>query len=159
MIVHKLGGPNGRIMILTFSFVLSLGAALSSVSPASHFSGSARNAEAWSPECLPVAQAALRIGGEVKAPVLLSRNEPVTPDLFREFGLECPELLPIFELVVDDTGNIRCVRIIHLGPARPSAKLSRLVRQQVQSWKFKPATFRGKPVHALFTVTIHYRCK
>jgi hypothetical protein len=139
-------------MIFAFLFAIFLGTTPTRVS------GIARNQESWSSECLPIVRAAHRATGEVVAPVVVKRNEAVTPELFREFNLKCAGLLPIFELVVDRNGDVRCVRIIHLGDTKPSPKLSRLVHQQVQTWKFKPATVLGQTVDVLFNVTISYRC-
>jgi TonB family protein len=79
----------------------------------------------------------------VIAPVEISRVEPDCGQLHGS------EHLAIVELIVTDTGLVKAGRVLRTGT--PAAK--RAILAAVRQWRFRPATFNGKPVEVYFTVT------
>jgi len=91
------------------------------------------------------------VGGEVTAPVVISRVEPLYA------GCEGKQVwgFPILEGVIDETGRVRDLRLLKkVHPCLEAAILT-----AVRQWRFKPGTFQGKPVPVIYnmTVHIHYR--
>jgi TonB family protein len=94
----------------------------------------------------------LRVGGEVKAPVVAKRVEPVYPDQARMMRLSG---IVILESLIDEQGVIHDVRVIKsLTPDFDMAAFD-----AVRQWSFEPATQDGKPVPVLFHITIHFKLK
>jgi hypothetical protein len=85
----------------------------------------------------------LRMGGEVLAPIEITRVEP---DCGALHGSEHPAIV---ELIVTDTGLVKAGRVLRTGT--PAAKPAILAA--VRQWRFRPATFNGKPVEVYLTVT------
>ncbi len=83
----------------------------------------------------------LHVGGEVTAPVEISRVEP-----------DCHGLsgVAIAELIVSENGAVEAGRVLRT--VSPDAKPAILAA--VRQWRFRPATFNGKPVAVYFTVTV-----
>jgi periplasmic protein TonB len=73
----------------------------------------------------------LRVGGDVKAPVLQSRIEPI----------------------ITDGGAVEDVRV--LKSVNPLLDASAV--RAVQQWKYKPATLNGRAVRVYLTVTVTFR--
>jgi hypothetical protein len=84
----------------------------------------------------------LRVGGEVLAPIEISRVEPDCA------GLHGAEHVSIVELIVSETGLVRAARVLRMGAASKPAVLA-----AVRQWRFRPATFNGRPVEVYLTVT------
>jgi len=93
----------------------------------------------------------MRVGGEVSAPVVLSRVEPTYEGCAGQkvWGF------PILEAVIDETGHVKNLRL--LKPVHPC--LEAAILPAVRQWRFKPATLGGRPVPVIYnmTVHIHYR--
>jgi protein TonB len=92
----------------------------------------------------------LRPGGDVHAPVLVRRVEPIYPEAARKARLEGDVVL---EAIITSTGEIEEVRIVKSeGPF-----LDASARDAVERWKYRPATLNGRAVRVLLTVTIRFR--
>ncbi len=91
-----------------------------------------------------------KVGGDVTAPVPIYRPEPgYTPEA-KKAKLEGMVLL---EVTVDAAGKVRDVRVKHpLGGGLTESAVN-----NVRTWKFKPATKRGKPVPVAVTVEITFK--
>jgi TonB family protein len=91
-----------------------------------------------------------RVGGEVKAPTVISRAEPMYSEDARKARVSG---IVILECVIDSTGAVRDVIVLKdlpygLGEAATTA---------VKQWRFKPGTIEGKPVDVVFNLTVNFR--
>jgi TonB family protein len=94
----------------------------------------------------------LRVGGDVKAPVLVKRVEATsTPEaiLNRISGIV------IIEALIDETGHVSDARVLKPLPFGLDAAAVAAVKQ----WEFKPGTLNGKPVPVLFNLTVQFIAK
>lgn len=92
----------------------------------------------------------LRVGGDVKAPVVLKRVEPVrTPEAVaaRISGVV------ILEAVIDRTGHVTSANVLKPLPFG----LDKAAVDAVKQWVFRPGTLNGEPVTVLFNLTVVYR--
>ena len=92
----------------------------------------------------------LRVGGDVKAPVLTSRIEPQYPEAARKARMEG---VVILEAIITADGNVEDVRV--LKSVNPLLDASAV--RAVQQWKYKPATLNGRAVRVYLTVTVTFR--
>lgn len=90
-------------------------------------------------------------GGEVTVPVAIKRVEPnfTACEGKRLWGF------PILEAVIDETGHVKSLKF--LKPVHPC--LEAAILPALRQWRFKPGTYKGKPVPVQYnlTVNIHYR--
>jgi protein TonB len=89
-------------------------------------------------------ETALRVGGDVQAPVLIYKVEPqLHPGTRRIAGVI------VLEVVVTKNGTVRDLKIIK-GEKDPMAPN---VIAAVGQWRFRPATQHGKPVDVIDSVS------
>lgn len=93
---------------------------------------------------------ALRVGGDVKAPIVIERKEPVYPEEARRARVGG---IVILEAVIGKDGGVRDVFILKDLPFGLGAATADAVRQ----WKFKPATLNGTPVDVIFNLTTNFK--
>ena len=91
----------------------------------------------------------LRVGGEVKAPVLQSRVEPTYPEAARKARMEG---VVILEAIITASGSVEEVKV--LKSVNPLLDASAV--RAVQGWKYKPATLNGRAVRVYLTVTVTF---
>lgn len=91
----------------------------------------------------------LRIGGDVKPPVLLQKIEPGYPEAARKARLEG---VVILEAIITASGSIEEVKV--LKSVNPLLDASAV--RAVQQWKYKPATLNGRAVRVYLTVTVTF---
>lgn len=92
----------------------------------------------------------LRVGGDVKAPVLIDRVEPKrTPeaDAARISGIV------ILEAVIDRTGHVTSANVLKPLPFG----LDKAAVDAVKQWTFRPGTLNGEPVTVLFNLVVNFR--
>jgi TonB family protein len=94
----------------------------------------------------------LRVGGDVKAPVVRTRVNPLYPETARKDNVEG---VVIMELLIDATGHVRNVTVLKGLPDGLSEAAVAAVRQ----WTFDPATRNGQPVDVIFNVTLAFHLK
>jgi TonB family protein len=100
----------------------------------------------------PTQTTARRVGGDVKAPVIVTRVEPVYSDEYRRARISG---IVILETVITDQGEVTDVRVIKsLAPDLDMAAVA-----AVRQWKFQPGTLDGKPVPVIFNLTINFKLK
>lgn len=101
-----------------------------------------------------VTNAAERQGekGDVTAPVLLSRVEPLYTEVARKARITGSVTL---ETTIDANGDVRDVRVLKSLPFGLDQSAIDAVRQ----WKFRPATRNGRPVSVLFKLTVNFHFK
>lgn len=93
----------------------------------------------------------MRIGGEVSAPVVIHSVSPVYEECSKE-PLRGSGVLNL-EAVIEADGTVASVRIMR--PVHPC--LDRVHVAALKQWRFRPATYRGRPVAVLFSMTVHHR--
>ncbi|HEX7419173.1 MAG TPA: energy transducer TonB [Thermoanaerobaculia bacterium] len=97
------------------------------------------------------APGALPIGGDVKAPVIIKRVEPIYPKAAREAKITG---IVILEVLIDKTGAVTDAVVMQdlsgLGDAAIDA---------VRQWKFQPATKNGEPVDVIFHLTMSFKLR
>jgi TonB family protein len=96
------------------------------------------------------ADSPMRVGCDVKAPVLVNRVDPIYPELAKQSRLSG---LVILEVVIDHTGNVTDVRVLKPLPFG----LTESAVDAVKQWHFEPATLHGKAVDVIFNLTINFK--
>lgn len=91
-----------------------------------------------------------RAGGDVKAPVLINRVEPVYPAEARAYGVTG---LVIVEAVIDRGGKVRDVRVVKPLPFGVDQAAADAVKQ----WTFRPGTRNGEPVDVIGILTLQFK--
>jgi len=91
-----------------------------------------------------------RVGGEVKAPVVVYKVEPVYPEEARR---ERVSGIVIIEALIDRTGAVKDIKVLKPLPFG----LSEAAVDAVKQWVFKPGTLDGQPVDVLFNLTVNFK--
>ncbi|MEO8430847.1 MAG: energy transducer TonB [Acidobacteriota bacterium] len=89
------------------------------------------------------------VGGDVRAPILERRIEPVYPESTRRIGIQGVVLL---EAIITAEGRVEDVRV--LKSVHPLLDASAI--QAVSGWTYRPATLRGRAVRVSLTVTVRF---
>jgi protein TonB len=97
----------------------------------------------------PKSEGPLRVGGDVKAPLVIHRVEPAYTDLARKAKITG---VVIVEAVIDRDGNVDKVRVLK----NLSMGLGEAAEGAVRQWKFKPGTLNGEPVDVIFNLTVNF---
>lgn len=90
-----------------------------------------------------------RVGGDVTAPVVIQRIDPVYPPEAKEKGIAG---IVITEVMVDREGNVVDVRVLKPLPYG----LDQAAVDAVRQWKFRPGTRNGQPVGVFFNLTVKF---
>jgi protein TonB len=94
--------------------------------------------------------APLRIGGDVKAPILKERIEPVYPEAARKARMQG---VVILEAIITAEGTVANVKVLKsVNPLLDSA-----AERAVSQWVYKPATLNGRSVAVFLTVTVNFQ--
>ena len=101
------------------------------------------------PEPPKIPDGPVRVGGDVKAPVVIKRVEPVYTDLARKGKVTG---VVIVEAIIDKDGNVDKVKVLK----GLSLGLSEAAEDAVRKWKFKPGTMNGQPVDVIFNLTVNF---
>ena len=97
----------------------------------------------------------MRIGGEVKAPVVKKRVEPLFPASARSaMATRGSSVLVIVESVITREG---CVRSMRLLSQAPFGEINGAALLALSQWTFVPGYVEGQPVDVLFNLTINFR--
>ena len=92
----------------------------------------------------------LRVGGDVKPPVIINRVEPIYPALAKASRISG---IVILEVVIDHTGVVKDARVLKGLPFG----LDQAALDAVKQWTFRPATVNGTAVDVFFNLTINFR--
>jgi protein TonB len=98
----------------------------------------------------PKIEAPLRVGGDVKAPTVINRVEPVYPEVARKARISG---IVIVECIIDKTGNVTNVQVLKPLPFG----LDQAAVDAVRRWKFRPGTLNGQPVDVIFNLTVNFK--
>ncbi len=91
----------------------------------------------------------LRVGGDVKAPIVTQRVQPKYTETARTARLSG---VVIVEAVINKNGEVEQVRVLKPLPMGLAQEAEAAVRQ----WKFKPGTLNGQPVDVIFNLTVNF---
>ncbi|HXH40731.1 MAG TPA: energy transducer TonB [Thermoanaerobaculia bacterium] len=91
----------------------------------------------------------LRVGGDVKAPVVVNRVEPLYTDEARRAGISG---IVILEVVIDRNGVVTKADVLKPLPFG----LDQAAVDAVKQWKFRPGTLNGVPVDVIFNLTMNF---
>jgi TonB family protein len=89
-------------------------------------------------------------GGDVKAPVVLTRVEPVIPELARKARISG---IVIVEALVEKSGRVAAVQVLKPLPFG----LDQAAVDAVKQWTFRPGTLNGQPVDVFFNLTVNIK--
>jgi protein TonB len=92
----------------------------------------------------------VRVGGNVKAPVTITRVDPIYNEPARRARIQG---LVIIEAVIDRQGNVTEARV--LKPLPLGLDLAAL--EAVKKWKFRPGTLNGQPVPVYYNLTVNFQ--
>ncbi len=92
----------------------------------------------------------LKVGGDVKEPVQLTRVQPTYPEEARQNRVQGHVIL---EAVIDVKGIVTKVEAVK----SPDPMLTEAAIEAVKRWTYKPATKHGKPVMVRLTVTVAFK--
>jgi TonB family protein len=93
---------------------------------------------------------ALRVGGDVKAPIVISKIEPMYSEEARRARISG---IVILETLIDKTGTVREVNVLKPLPFG----LDQAAVDAVKQWKFNPALKNGEPVDVVFNLTVNFK--
>ena len=96
------------------------------------------------------APGAMRIGGDVRPPVVTRRIEPVYTDEGRRARTSG---VVILEALVDKTGTVKDAVVLRGLPDGLSESAVAALKQ----WQFQPATLNGEPVDVIMNLTINFQ--
>jgi TonB family protein len=90
------------------------------------------------------------VGGDVRAPIVVDRVEPLYSEQARKDRIAG---VVILSALIDKTGVVRDVTILKNLPDG----LGEAAVDAVKQWRFKPATRNGEPVDVVFNLTVMFK--
>lgn len=90
----------------------------------------------------------MRIGGDIRPPVLVRRVEPMYPDFAARARVEGTVIL---EAIIDEQGAVQSLTVLRSVPL-----LDKAATDAVTQWRYSPVTLNGAPVRAILTVTVSF---
>ena len=90
----------------------------------------------------------VRIGGQVQAPALTKRVEPVYPAIAQ---LAAIDGIVILEAIVDEQGHVQSVKVL-----RGHALLAKAATDAVEQWEYEPLKLNGTPTPFQLTVSLWF---
>ena len=95
-------------------------------------------------------QEPLRVGGDVKAPVVIHRVDPVYPEQARKARISG---IVILEAIIDETGRVTKATVLKPLPFG----LDQAALDAVKQWEFRPGTLNGTAVPVIFNMTVNFK--
>jgi TonB family protein len=96
------------------------------------------------------APGAYRVGGDVKAPRVVHRVNPVYPEAARHERISG---IVILEVLIGKDGRVKDTAVLKGLPDG----LSEAALAAVKQWEFEPATLNGQPVDVIFNLTTNFK--
>ncbi len=96
----------------------------------------------------PVPQGPVRIGGQLSAPALVRRVEPIYPAIAQAAAIDG---VVILDAIVDDHGRIQSLKVL-----RGHALLAKAAIDAVQQWEYEPLKLNGTPTPFELTVSLWF---
>ena len=92
----------------------------------------------------------VRVGGDVKAPIITNRVQPEYTETARKARVSG---VVVVEAIINKSGEVEQVHVIKGLPMGLSDKAEEAVKQ----WHFKPGTMGGQPVEVIFDLTVNFK--
>jgi protein TonB len=96
----------------------------------------------------PVPQGPVRIGGQVSAPALLKRVEPIYPAIAQAASIDG---IVILDAIVDERGRIQSLKLLRGHPLLAKAAID-----AVEQWEYEPLKLNGKPTPFELSVSLWF---
>jgi protein TonB len=90
----------------------------------------------------------IRVGGNIKAPVQISKVQPVYPQIAQSARVSG---VVILETTISPTGNVTDVRVLRSIPLLDQAAID-----AVRQWQYEPTFLNGVPIPVIMTVTVTF---
>lgn len=90
---------------------------------------------------------------EVVAPILVRRVDPRYPPVLMRTGVPATVVV---RCVIDKTGNVRDAEVVVPASMPP---FNAEVLSVLPQWRYKPATYGGRPVDSYLMLTVHFAVK
>ena len=97
----------------------------------------------------PARRTPVRVGGQIQAPALVHRVEPIYPALAVSAHVQG---LVILEAVVDEDGQVAEVKVIRAA----NALLDRAATDAVRQWRYSPLRLNGHSARFVLTVVLTF---
>jgi len=94
--------------------------------------------------------APLRVGGDVKAPTIVSKFEPKYTEPARHARITG---VVVVEAIINSNGSVEDVKVLKGLPMG----LSEEAVEAVRKWRFRPGTLNGAPVDVIFDLTVNFK--
>jgi protein TonB len=92
----------------------------------------------------------LPVGGDVKAPVVIRRVQPVYPKLAITARMNGTVIV---ECIIDKSGRVREAHVVR----STSTMFEQSALEAVQQWQFAPGSLHGNAVDTIFDLTVTFR--
>ena len=96
----------------------------------------------------PVPQGPVRIGGQLSAPALLKRVEPVYPAIAQMASIDG---VVILDAIVDEHGRVQSLKVLRGHPLLAKAAI-----EAVQQWEYEPLKLNGAPTPFELSVSLWF---
>jgi len=96
----------------------------------------------------PVSHDPVRIGGQVSAPALVKRVEPVYPAIAQ---LAAIDGIVILDAIVDEHGRVQSLKVLRGHPL-----LAKAATEAVEQWEYEPLKLNGTPTSFELTVSLWF---
>jgi protein TonB len=90
----------------------------------------------------------VRIGGQVSAPALLKRVEPVYPAIAQLASIDG---VVILDAIVDEHGRVQSLKVLRGHPL-----LAEAATEAVTQWEYEPLKLNGQPTAFQLTVSLWF---
>ncbi len=96
----------------------------------------------------PVSREPVRIGGQVQAPALVKRVEPIYPLIAQQASIDG---VVILDAIVDERGRVKSVKALRGHPLLAKAGI-----EAVEQWLYEPLRLNGTPTAFELTVSLWF---
>jgi periplasmic protein TonB len=96
----------------------------------------------------PVSHGPVRIGGQVSAPALVKRVEPVYPILAQHAAIDG---IVILDAIIDEQGRVQSLKVLRGHPI-----LAKAAMEAVEQWQYEPLRLNGTATPFQLTVSLWF---
>jgi TonB family protein len=96
----------------------------------------------------PVSHQPVRNGGQVQAPAILKRVEPIYPSIAQMAAIDG---IVILDAIIDEHGRVQSLKVLRGHPL-----LARAATAAVQQWEYEPLKLNGTPTAFELTVSLWF---